>query len=1321
MRKEFSTIESKLLSLKRICLTGLLLFSFATVQNLHAQSCPLACDDNVQVSVDEDCIALITPDMILEDPGVLCNYIVVVYDNNGLPLPDATVRRRHIGKTLNVSVFLGTNSCWGTIKVEDKLPPVVDCPLPDTVFCNDRNYLLEVPGVRDNCGGATRRVNISDDIIKYPCDSLLAGKRTIRYYFTDSTGNRSDTCEQCVYFRKITFPEIDYPLDTTVDCEWYDTIPPLSVTGVPTMGGDPIYPDWSICKFAVTYEDQIIPVCPKTFKVLRKWTVIDWCIPTTRQGGNIDTYIQIIKVIDDKAPITVVMNNLTISTDAGSCTGTAIFGPPFLIEECSDTTIELGYKILISPGDTLSSEGLSDDNITYLPNGLYSISELPAGIIWVVFTVIDECGNETENPFEIFVEDMVPPVAVCDQRTVVSLTIDGTAKVSALTFDDRSFDNCLLDRMEVRRMDRGIPCDTARRDDWGPFAFFCCNDIGKTILVNFRVIDTAGNSNTCMVEVEVQDKIAPLCVPPPNITVSCEFDYPDLTVFGFVRDDISKRQPIVINDKYVKFSGPKIDGYAFDGCGVIIREFPKDSLSCGRGKITRRFEVTDRFGLKSTCTQMITVVDSILNNIIVDFPDDYFSSTICATPLDLKPSVTGEPIILGKDQCSNIAINYTDLVFTFDPDACLKILRKWTVIDWCIYRPNDQIPKGYWVWTQVIKINNTVPPIIRSSCLDRVIDVFGPGCQGFVNLIASADDDCTDSADLVWEHTVDLFNNGKLDSFERKLNGPGPDASGIYPVGKHKVCFTVRDACGNERKCCFILTVRDGKKPTPYCLSSITTVIMPSTKSLEIWAKDFNLNSEDNCTPKDSLKYAFLINGVFVPNMVLDCSFKGMTRFRIYVIDQAGNFDYCETTLDLQDPNKVCPTGLSVQGDLQTAENKPLKNAKVIWDRLQPFSSNSTITDENGVFSFNNLTLNANYEIRAEKNDDHLNGITTQDIVFIQKHILGQTPLASPYKLIAADANNNGVITAADISEIRKIILGIQTEFSKNQSWRFVPKTYVFQNPSNPFPFLEKISYNYISQNHLNANFYAIKIGDISGNAVTNQLHKSGSRSRHTIPMTVDHQLFNANQEVRIPVSIQADFLMSGFQLSLEYNETALEWIGMDCGLIDFTESNLNVRENKIRISYTSTQDLSIRNGQVLFTMVFRAKNNGSVKYAINLSKNELDAEIYNQKADVTDLKLGFRNSAGIEEDALSYVLYQNRPNPFNESTLVGFEIPKAQQVHFIIYEMDGRVVKKTDQWYEEGYHEISLNKTDLTGAGVYYIQMNTNEFTETKKMVLIR
>ncbi len=1293
--------------------------SLSMVGKLSSQ-CALACDNLVQVSLDENCSALITADMLLEDSTAGCIYKVVVLGTNGLPIPDNTVRAIHIGKTLTVGIFAGQNSCWGTILVEDKLPPIILCPDPIRVYCNQTNYVIPAPIVYDSCSAVTRHV-ISDITDKYHCDSLFAGKRTISYYYTDASGNHSDTCEQCVYFLKIDPNDpfnFQWPRDTIFNQLEFsqicvDTIPGPHITGVPTNAGEILYPSWGICKVALTYEDQLIPVCPYTFKVLRKWTYIDWCRPA---GQNIFIHYQVIKFLDDRGPIVACAPNITISTDVWTCTGTAIIAPPTIIKECSKVTISVGYKI-VSPNGTPTFEGTSSANVTKLSNGLYRITGLPIGTSWVVFHVVDECGNFTDCATEVTVEDKVPPIAVCDQKTVVTLTIDGTAKVEAYTFDDRSIDNCGVLRFETKRMDNGVPCNTPNGDQFGPYVYFCCADIGKTLMVSMRVWDIHGNSNTCMVEIEVQDKLPPVIVCPPDITVSCEFDFTDLDVFGTVRENYLDRKAIVINDPYVVFKGQPIDGYAYDGCGVTIKETVTYDLKCNNGRIFRRFDVTDPGGLTSTCTQTIRIIDFTPKNIQVQWPLDYTNTTTCLTKPQLTPDITGKPIITGADKCSNVIQTYEDLVFTLDPDACLKILRKWIIIDWCVYNPNDPFTYGYWTWTQVIKVMNFVPPTFQTSCLDRTVDVFGPGCQGQVSLIGSAIDDCTDSTLLTWYHEVDINNNGSIDG---GFSGPGKDASGVYPIGIHKIKFRVKDACNNESVCTFLLTVRDGKKPTPYCIGQIVTTVMPSTQNIEIWAKDFNLNSDDNCTPKDSLKYYFLVNGHFEPAIVFDCSSIGKNILRIYVVDLAGNSDYCEATLEIQDPNRVCPTGIIVGGKIASMNNKGIQDAIVSWERLSPVGTNSVYTDQNGNFTFPNLTTGKTYNVKVERNIEFTKGVSTADIVLIQRHILGLQTLDSPFKYLAADVNENCTITASDISEIRRLILGKINAFSKSQSWKFVPVGSVIPTPAQPCGFQHTISYNAINRNQFNADFYGIKMGDVNFDADAGNLQTLSGRSG------VQTQLYSLEDDLipgveqRIPVYISEGMYFEGMQFALNFNSEIMQSISVQSGQIRMDEDDYNITSNAILFSVAESINEPLDPSKPLFTLIIKSNKQAKISECISLDESLLNAESYDGDLRVHPISFQIRNSNAKPMD-VSSILYQNKPNPFTESTRIGFEISKNQEVEFIFYEINGKVIRKFNKAFEKGYHEFEVKKSDLNTFGVFFMQMNTEDFTDTKRLVLIR
>jgi photosystem II stability/assembly factor-like uncharacterized protein len=86
-----------------------------------------------------------------------------------------------------------------------------------------------------------------------------------------------------------------------------------------------------------------------------------------------------------------------------------------------------------------------------------------------------------------------------------------------------------------------------------------------------------------------------------------------------------------------------------------------------------------------------------------------------------------------------------------------------------------------------------------------------------------------------------------------------------------------------------------------------------------------------------------------------------------------------------------------------------------------------------------------------------------------------------------------------------------------------------------------------------------------------------------------------------------------------------------------------------------------------------------------------------------------------------SFSLEQNYPNPFNPETNIGFNIAKATRVKLAVYDMLGREVKMLkDELMQAGRYNIRFDATDLR-SGVYYYKLVTSEFSDTKKMVLVK
>ncbi|MBK8628524.1 MAG: hypothetical protein IPN86_24125 [Saprospiraceae bacterium] len=89
-------------------------------------------------------------------------------------------------------------------------------------------------------------------------------------------------------------------------------------------------------------------------------------------------------------------------------------------------------------------------------------------------------------------------------------------------------------------------------------------------------------------------------------------------------------------------------------------------------------------------------------------------------------------------------------------------------------------------------------------------------------------------------------------------------------------------------------------------------------------------------------------------------------------------------------------------------------------------------------------------------------------------------------KYIAADVNNDTKISASDLVELRKLILGINERFSNNKSWRFCSELPSF-NPSSKIIINEKYKVGQGSLDITDLNFKGIKIGDINNDSNINE------------------------------------------------------------------------------------------------------------------------------------------------------------------------------------------------------------------------------------------
>ncbi|MBK9639877.1 MAG: hypothetical protein IPO72_00940 [Saprospiraceae bacterium] len=1470
----------------------------------------LACNDEIQISLDQNCSATINADMVLEGGPYGCydNYIVEAryWTGGGLidrnpNLAGTQINGTDIGKELKITVRdpVTGNSCWGHATVEDKIAPRLTCPANATFSCaiDPIPANTGVPSVVENCGGAN--LSYRDNSTQGNC-ALGYSKRILRTWTAvDGSGNRA-TCVQTITLGlgdlfEVTVPpnydNIDQPMlacDAKIDRNknvtphmadfpecvdgyildsafWLanpnqpDQYPNRRLPRVlgwnciddvnsPWFGHpnpDPVYypshRQWSqtnpLCwgpnrhimwvgtgkpggaecfNLSVTYKDIVFnlatPGCDAgpvgCYKVLRQWTVMDWC--TSVLGGH----NQIIKVTDTEGPQVLYPDSARVNMESYACVGRWEVPPAWIIDNCSN---EVHYTVEVEQGVVLGDETSG-----------YVVVNMPEGIQIGYINAIDCCGNITKKRVVLNVVDRVPPQAICRSVTTVSINGNQTpgsnlAKVCAESFDEGSFDNCqphiyfkvirmaeLLGTNNGSNSNNVVACNGVNGDDNSILAgnqvyfddctYFCCADVGTKVMVVLRVFDVDpgpgpvtpirmtstssvlnGRFSDCMVEVEVQDKSVPTVVAPPNMVVSCWywFDITKLTdpndaTFGRVVTNLSDRKKVVTKDlvcykfcernDYTGYPGyvqtnavPKpapnqaceyyyqyfdtahwdrkyelvwgFDGYVLSGCGSAPTITVNDLRECGQGVIQRIVSTQGPNNINVTAIQTIWFVDCdpfYVDDVTCNDPrytDLMWPNGVCTqTPVtidgcgaDISPDnpQLGRPQVINNadDNCALLSIEYFDEIFNIEPDACFKVLRRWVVIDWCQYDPFIDPNFGRWEALQVIKVRDQDRPVVTCNvgpCEPAVIDPVLGVCVGHISLTADATDNCSPLDWLFWEYKIDAYNDGKGvhggydfrvgtltqrqynagDTVEYSHNPFADDnhnpfnASGTYPIGIHKIKWFVEDGCGNVGVCESLFEIKDCKAPTPYCLTGVITVPMPASGCVEIWAKDLDHGSYDNCTAKENLKFYFDGDDTktFINVCCADFVAQGQNdelriEVEMWVEDEEGNKDYCKTVVIVQDNQDICPNTGSfgkITGNLKT-EGGDVANPV----DMQLYNNGNMMAQRVGSpYSFGDLKLNVNYMVSPNRNDEHNNGITTQDIVKIQKHILGQTPLNSAYKLIAADVNNSGSVTAADMSELRKLILGLTSEFSKVKSWTFVPAGYVFPDANNPWNAPRTSSL--MLDNNKVVDFVAVKMGDVTNDARASNASNTQSRTNGVLNIEVDEKSVVAGESYKVSFKSSDFNNISGYQFTLKYDKSSLIFEGMEGGVLKATEANFGtnrLNEGIITTSWNSNKGESFGKDAELFTLVFKATRNGKVSQMFAITSDVTKAQAYNASEEVKEVRMGVRTDKGVVEGGV-FELYQNEPNPFSKETVVKYRLPEASAVKLTVYDVTGKVVR---------------------------------------------
>ncbi len=1246
------------------------------------------CKDQINVSLDAGCDVIINAELILQN-RLYCHRNYWIELQNILPgSPKIMGNQLKVSEPgiYNVKVTnpLTGVSCWGAINVEDKFIEDIVCH-DDTVSCYN-NYDLKpqlsitgavrFPHIGDNVSfqeiGAGRyavltgsKCGISEASYE---DQLIAScqqgfKEIIRrrWLFADPSGNNS-TCEQLIYVRHLGVDSI-MPFDpVSYSCIEDIEILDANANPSPLISGFPVFGNGNnadVCgSLKVSYEDHEWPLCGGGYRITRRWTILDWC------SNGVITRDQIITIQDTDVPVWVERpKDMLLSSDPFICGQQHIIIPPPNVRDCDPV---LSYEILYETSDYLGNKMTRSNGSSLI---IPEISMIGVDNSFnVTYIVKDRCGNASRDSFRIRIIDEEPPVAVCSKYTTISISGNGVAQVRAITFDDLSVDNCGIARYEARKLNGSCHVDLAFTENLR----FCCDEVGDTIMVELQVVDHAGNANTCVVQVWVQDRFRPKLTCPADITIDCGESLYDLNITGMAD--------------------------ARDNCSIdTLYYVDLDELTqCNFGSIRRQWVTRDRGGFEEICIQNITVAPKTAFAMRKqDFPADITVST-CGE--SLLPAITGSPV-LPLNTCAQINTTYSDLVFENVEFACKKILREWTVIDWCQLSTSVNQSEGIWKSVQVIKVVSDRGPIIPMSFMQPSYCIGAGDCfYNFeINPAIYDGDGCTPPNKIRVRY--ELFRTVPVRT--KVAQGETSRVDLRLAPGQYEMIFIAIDECNNQTTESAVFSVLDCAAPVLACPQALMPFIVPQSGLLEISFDDLNIFAVDNC--EDDIFLSFDRSSL-VTTLTYDCGILGeaptkVVKKTVYAWDARGNTDSCQVNIEIRDNVGACRPATAmarVSGAVMSENYKGISATQVILsDALGPIATQ--MTGSSGQFIFEDVRANQDYSLQFNKQGYASEGITVSDLLLIQNHILGNRLLDSPYKIIAADTDNNGRISATDLVRLRRVILQLDEGFSNGQkSWRFVTMSQKFPDPLSPFPFTESIALRQLSGFTVGQDVMAIKIGDVNNSHAAYKNNNGQTRSIKRLRVEYDKQ---SSSYKFYPGDAQ---YLLGLELHLAFDPSVVKVNLINPGSLLIGDNDFAIDNNKgfVHMAWVGASAIELPSEEWLFEIVV---NSGETERAFNIS--DLHAtEWVNESMEVQDMDIQYlvrpENTA-----TESVVLY---PNPFVDHANIEFSAKLRGEYKLTVMTFNGQILQSRDYLLDKGRSTLNVELTSLDYQGLVLFELTS-------------
>ena len=432
-----------------------------------------------------------------------------------------------------------------------------------------------------------------------------------------------------------------------------------------------------------------------------------------------------------------------------------------------------------------------------------------------------------------------------------------------------------------------------------------------------------------------------------------------------------------------------------------------------------------------------------------------------------------------------------------------------------------------------------------------------------------------------------------------------------------------------------------------------------------------------------------------------------------------------------------------------------------------------TIVNKTGDFSGKLPSSQVNVQVKADlkrfrvtdvtKYDNNwLSGLTTFDLVCIQKHILGRDTLDG-YKQLAADANKSNTITLSDFVLFRKMILGIDTVLTAyTQPWRFIPEVVTqeafggtlqedfdgigFDTPFStiapgigpqvivPTQYCEPTWPFFMKFGTLRNGFDAVKLGNICGPVLPEGLEEE---CQGDVALLVPSISVAQGDIFELNVKGYGLQSVAAFQTGIKASKEDFEFISKangSLGNFETTESapgDLNHVEEGIKAVWVSDNlsSQTLTDGSSLFKVTLRAKENIlDLSQVLALDKSILETYFIATEGGCmsnASLEISVSNMGGGERSsgpsAGNAPLTGQRifclPNPAKDQLTLLFDAERNMEGNIIIHDLMGRMLLTISQDFTKGRNVIQISDFASLPVGMLNISIFDGDSVHTARV----